>query len=43
VALACGVPIGLITGDRQTAEEADPFLADAERVVVKSPSPGSAR
>src|SRR5256885_3464836 len=35
VALACGVPIGLITGDRQTAGEADPFLADAERVVVK--------
>ena len=35
VALACGVPIGLITGDRQTAAEADPFLADAERVVVK--------
>jgi len=31
VALACGVPIGLITGDRQTAGEADPFLADAER------------
>jgi D-amino peptidase len=35
VALGCGVPIGLITGDRQTAAEADPFLADAERVVVK--------
>ena len=35
VALACGVPIGLITGDRQTAAEADPFLAGAERVVVK--------
>jgi D-amino peptidase len=35
VALASGVPIGLITGDRQTAAEADPFLADAERVVVK--------
>ena len=35
VALACGVPIGLISGDRQTAAEADPFLADAERVVVK--------
>ena len=35
VALACGVPIGLITGDRHTAGEADPFLADAERVVVK--------
>ena len=26
---------GLITGDQQTAAEADPFLADAERVVVK--------
>ena len=35
VALACGVPVGLITGDRQTAAEADPFMADAERVVVK--------
>ena len=35
VALACGVPVGLITGDRQTIDEADPFLADAERVVVK--------
>ena len=35
VALACGVPVGLITGDRQTIGEADPFLADAERVVVK--------
>jgi D-amino peptidase len=35
VALACEVPVGLITGDRQTAGEADPFLADAERVVVK--------
>jgi D-amino peptidase len=35
VALACGVPVGLVTGDRQTAGEADPFLADAERVAVK--------
>src|SRR6516164_4587323 len=35
VALACGVPVGLITGDRQTAAEADPFLTGAERVVVK--------
>ena len=35
VALAYGVPVGLITGDRQTIAEADPFLADAERVVVK--------
>ena len=35
VALACGVPVGLITGDRQTADEASTFLADAERVVVK--------
>jgi D-amino peptidase len=35
VALACGVPVGLISGDRQTAAEADPFLPDAERVVVK--------
>jgi D-amino peptidase len=35
VALACRVPVGLITGDRQTIEEAGPFLADAEQVVVK--------
>jgi D-amino peptidase len=35
VALGCEVPVGLITGDRQTIGEADPFLADAERVVVK--------
>ena len=35
VALAYGVPVGLVTGDRQTAGEADPFLAGAERVVVK--------
>ena len=35
VALACGVPVGLITGDQQTIDEADPFLAGAERVVVK--------
>ncbi len=35
VALACQAPVGLITGDQQTIEEADPFLADAERVVVK--------
>jgi D-amino peptidase len=34
-ALACEVPVGLVTGDRQTAGEADPFLAGAERVVVK--------
>jgi D-amino peptidase len=35
VALACQAPVGLITGDQQTIEEADPFLADAELVVVK--------
>jgi len=35
VALAHRVPIGLITGDQHTAAEADPFLATAERVVVK--------
>ncbi len=34
-ALAYGVPVGLITGDGQTIGEADPFLAEAERVVVK--------
>jgi D-amino peptidase len=35
VALACQAPVGLITGDQQTIDEAGPFLADAERVVVK--------
>ena len=35
VALACQAPVGLITGDQQTIDEADPFLSDAERVVVK--------
>jgi D-amino peptidase len=35
VALACRAPVGLITGDRQTIAEADPYLPDAERVVVK--------
>jgi len=35
VALAHGVPVGLITGDRQTIAEADPFLPGAERVMVK--------
>jgi D-amino peptidase len=35
VALACQAPVGLITGDQHTIDEADPFLADAERVVVK--------
>ena len=35
VALGGGVPVALITGDRQTIAEADPFLPDAERVVVK--------
>jgi D-amino peptidase len=35
VALACQTPVGLITGDQQTIAEADPFLANAERVVVK--------
>jgi D-amino peptidase len=34
-ALACRAPVGLITGDQQTIAEADPFLPDAERVVVK--------
>jgi D-amino peptidase len=35
VAAACQVPVGLITGDQVTIAEADPFLPDAERVVVK--------
>jgi D-amino peptidase len=35
VALACRVPVGLITGDQQTIDEAGPYLPDAEKVVVK--------
>ncbi len=35
VALAHGVPVALITGDEATAEEATPFMPDAEAVVVK--------
>ena len=35
VALACRAPVGLITGDQHTIAEADPFLPDAECVVVK--------
>jgi D-amino peptidase len=35
VALACRAPVGLITGDQQTIAEADSYLPDAERVVVK--------
>jgi D-amino peptidase len=34
-ALACQAPVGLITGDQVTIDEAGPFLPDAERVVVK--------
>jgi D-amino peptidase len=34
-ALGGQVPVGLITGDQHTAAEVDPFLPDAERVVVK--------
>jgi D-amino peptidase len=34
-ALACQVPVGLITGDQHTIAEAGPFLPGAERVVVK--------
>jgi D-amino peptidase len=35
VALACEAPVGLITGDQHTIAEAQPFLPDAEHVVVK--------
>ena len=35
VALHHGVPVGLITGDRQTVEESEKFLPGAERVIVK--------
>jgi D-amino peptidase len=34
-ALACQVPVGLITGDQHTIDEAGPFLPGAEPVVVK--------
>jgi len=32
VALACGAPVVLITGDQQTISEGDPFFKEAERV-----------
>src|SRR5262245_24475255 len=35
VAMHHGVPVGLITGDRQTAEETEKLLPEAERVIVK--------
>ncbi len=35
VALGCGAPVVLITGDQQTVSEGDPIFKDAERVVVK--------
>jgi D-amino peptidase len=35
VALAYGVPVGLITGDQHTISEGDPFFKEAARVVVK--------
>jgi D-amino peptidase len=35
VALHHGVPVGLISGDRQTAEESEKLLPGAERVIVK--------
>jgi D-amino peptidase len=35
VALHHGVPVGLISGDRQTAEESEKLLPDAERLIVK--------
>jgi D-amino peptidase len=35
VALAHGVPVALVTGDRQTAEEARQFMPQAETAVVK--------
>ncbi len=35
VALQHGVPVALITGDRQTAEEAERFMPGIEAVVVK--------
>jgi D-amino peptidase len=35
VALACGAPVALITGDQQTITEGGPFLKEAGQVVVK--------
>lgn len=35
VAVGCGAPVALITGDQQTITEGDPFFKEAERVVVK--------
>jgi D-amino peptidase len=35
VARAAGVPVALVSGDRQTAEEAKAFLPGAELVIVK--------
>jgi D-amino peptidase len=35
VALAHGVPVALVTGDRQTCEESEKFMPGAERVQVK--------
>jgi D-amino peptidase len=35
VALGCRAPVALITGDQHTINQGDPFLPDAERVVVK--------
>ena len=35
VALGHGVPVALITGDQVTAEEAGPFMKEAEQVTVK--------
>ncbi len=35
VAAHHGVPIALITGDRQTADQAKPFVPEAEYVIVK--------
>jgi D-amino peptidase len=35
VALACRAPVALITGDQHTAAQGDPFLKEAEQVIVK--------
>jgi D-amino peptidase len=35
VALACGAPVALITGDQQTVDQGAPFFPSAERRVVK--------
>jgi D-amino peptidase len=43
VALGHGVPVALVTGDQVTAAEAEPFMKEAEQVIVKGSIPQPAR